>query len=50
MNYDIPVNLSDPHDRRSPAIHNEKAGDLARCLFCGENMQYIIQTLLCIYI
>ena len=23
----IPVNLSDPHGRRSPAIQNEKAGD-----------------------
>ena len=29
----IPVNLSDPHSRRSPAIQNEKAGGLARQLF-----------------
>ena len=29
----IPVNLSDPHGRRSPAIPNEKAGGLARRLF-----------------
>ena len=29
----IPVNLSDPHGRRSPAIENEKAGDLVRQLF-----------------
>ena len=27
MVYFIPVNLSDPHGRRSPAIQNEKAGD-----------------------
>ena len=31
--YTIPVNLSDPHGRRSPAIENEKAGDLVRRLF-----------------
>ena len=31
--HSIPVNLSDPHGRRSPAIQNEKAGDLARRLF-----------------
>ena len=29
----IPVNLSDPHGRRSPAIQNEKAGGLAQRLF-----------------
>ena len=28
-----PVNLSDLHGRRSPAIQNEKVGDLARRLF-----------------
>ena len=29
----IPVNLSDSHGRRYPAIENEKAGGLARLLF-----------------
>ena len=31
--FDIPVNLSDPHGRRSPATENDKAGGLARRLF-----------------
>ena len=50
----IPVNLSDPHCRRSPAIQNEIAGDLARRLFWVEILvnkksKHMIQTLLYIY-
>ena len=37
INIFIPVNLSDPHGRRSPAIQNEKAGDFARRLFWAKN-------------
>ena len=33
MNFFVPVNLSDPHGRRSPAIQNEKTGGLAQRLF-----------------
>ena len=45
----IPVNLSEPHCRRSPAIQNERAGDLARRLFWVEILvhkksKHMIQT------
>ena len=52
----IPVNLSDPHGRRSPAIQNEKAGDLKRDdyfelkILVNEKNKHMIQTLSLLYI